>query len=109
MPTAHADIATTRAERHLKQLCGHLDQPSHHSGHSTRERAGGPSAHQVSRADTHGVIDFGNAQCTLDASDDSLSIALVAETGDELDRLQRIMAARLEIIGRRDHLIVTWT
>jgi hypothetical protein len=74
------------------------------------DAAGGrPPAATVSSAGREGIIDFGWGRCTLHAATDALT--LHAEAGDP-QRLQQIkdgITARLERIGRRDQLTVTWT
>lgn len=52
------------------------------------------------------VFDWGT--CTLSASNDALTIH--AEAGDEnaLDRARALIGHRIETIGRRDDLRVSW-
>jgi len=114
VPTAHASVLTTRPNRYLTQLCRHVDQLSRCSDHRPRLKQGhpehahsGPEAY-VSWSDTAGTIDLTWGRCTLTANDNAL--VLRAEAGNDLDlhRLQALLGARLEHVGRRDHLIVSW-
>lgn len=68
-----------------------------------------PPAATASSAGTEGIIDFGWGRCTLNATADALT--LHAEAGDpqHLQQIQDGITARLERIGRRDKLTVTWT
>ena len=109
MPIAHTHVSTDRPGRYLVQLCEHLNQISHHARHGSTTDSGGPP--QVRRAewtDSHGDIEFPAGQCTLDAQDYTLTITLAADDADELRRMQELFATRLETIGRRDGLTVTW-
>lgn len=67
-----------------------------------------PSVQHVDYSDTHGVIRFDEGQFTLQATSDTLSLRVDAGNEDALQRLQDGITARLEKIGRRDQLTVTW-
>ena len=108
MPTAEAWIRTDRAARYLAQLCGHASQlgrDDHSQGHGD-DRA--PRPVRVDRDDTDGVMVFDRGRCTLRATDRELVLAAEAEDGETLRLIQDALAARLELIGRRDGLTVTW-
>jgi hypothetical protein len=47
-------------------------------------------------------------QWTLQATPDALTLHAEAANEEDLQRIQDLLAARLEKIGRRDHLTVTW-
>lgn len=109
MPTARADVSTDRAGRYLAQLCEHLNRIGDHARHgATTHSAGPPQLRRVEWTDSHGVIEFAAGNCTLDAEDHTLTIALTADDSDELRRMQELFATRLETIGRRDGVRVTW-
>jgi hypothetical protein len=99
MLIADARVATDRAGRYLVQLCRHVELAAR----------GRPQmrAH-VEWSDDAGVISLGPGRCTLRA--DSGVLALRAEAPDEetLRHIQQRIADRLEQIGRRDRLTVTW-
>jgi len=106
MPAAEARIRTHRASRYLTQLCEHTarigDRPHRH-GHTELLR---PRRAEHSEAD--GVIDFDEGRCTLRATAEEL--VMVAEAADprRLRLIQDALGARLEMIGRRDRLTLTW-
>lgn len=109
MPSAQTRISTDRASRYLTQLCEHLN----HLGHNPRRHAGtrsghGPDVQRVEWNETHGVIEFPFGTCDLTATEDALTIRLTADEPDALRHLQDMITARVETIGRRDDLEVTW-
>ena len=109
MPTAHADVSIDRASRYLVQLCEHLNQMRGHARHGATTRSNGPlQVRRVEWTDQHGVIEFPAARCTLDATEDTLTVTLVADEPDELRRMQDLFANRLQTIGRRDNLAIAW-
>ncbi|HLJ99071.1 MAG TPA: DUF2218 domain-containing protein [Streptosporangiaceae bacterium] len=110
MPASHAHVRTDRAGRYLAQLCNHGGQLSRLSFHQPRSHAGGagPSAARSEHSGTDGVIDFGWGRCTLHATGDALMLTAEAEDPQNLQRLQDGIARRIERIGRRDQLTVTW-
>lgn len=121
MPASSAHVPTSRAARYLAQLCnhgrlmsrltrhrapGHGQDRGHGDGHGND---GAPPAATASSAGTEGLIDFGWGRCTLRATAGALT--MYAEAGDP-QRLRQIedgISARLQRIGRRDQLTVTWT
>lgn len=111
MPTAVARIPTERASRYLVQFCRHLGQMSRMRQQPPARHGGGdmpPMVQDVDYSDTCGVIRFDEGQFTLQATSDTLSLRVDADDEDTLQRLQNGIAARLEKIGRRDRLTVTW-
>ena len=106
MPIAQARIPTDRASRYLVQLCEHLHHMRDLRG---QRRAGhGPEIRRVDWTDSRGVIEFPSGTCHLIAADDGLTISLAADDTAALQHLQDLRGARLETIGRRDKLAVTW-
>ncbi|MER6076059.1 DUF2218 domain-containing protein [Streptomyces sp. NPDC001817] len=111
MPTAAAHIPTERASRYLVQFCRHLGQMSRMRHQRPARHEGGgmpPTVQDVDHSDTCGVIRFDGGQLTLQATSDTLSLRVDADDEDILQRLQTGITARLEKIGRRDQLTVTW-
>lgn len=109
MPTANTRIPTDRAARYLTQLCQHLNQITSHPRDARSTHGGAsPQIRRIDRSDTHGVIEFAAGTCTLHATRDELTILLAAVDATALEHLQRLLCQRLETIGRRDNLIVTW-
>lgn len=95
-----AFVSTDRPDRYLKQLCVHLEQlESRHPGV-------GPQVHcSEDRAEIH----LGQARCEMLPLDGAL--LLRAESVDEatLGEIAARIAERLETIGRRDAVTVTWS
>ncbi len=108
MPNAQTRVPTDRAGRYLAQLCQHLNQISGHTRHGGPADGGGPQVLRVEWSDSHGVIEFTAGKCTLNASSDELTITLAAVDTEELHQMQHMFSARLETIGRRDNMVVTW-
>jgi hypothetical protein len=123
MPASSAHVPTARAARYLAQLCSHgrlmsrltrhraprhgQDQEQDHgAGHGTD---GAPPAATAISAGTEGIIDFGWGRCTLTATDGALTLHAEAEDPRRLRQIEDGVAARLQRIGRRDQLTVTWT
>jgi hypothetical protein len=108
--TANGRADTTRADRYLGQLCDHLDHmrrtasPDHQPG----GRAGAPDVRRVERTESSGVIVFDWGTCTLRASADRLTVQVEAVDDAALTRAQTLIGHRIEVIGRRENLIVTW-
>lgn len=111
MPTAEAHVSTERASRYLVQLCRHLGQMSGVRHQPPARHGGGgmpPTVQDVDYSDAAGVIRFAEGRLTLQATPDTLNLRIDAGGQDTLQRLQDGITARLEKIGRRDHLMVTW-
>lgn len=106
MPTATTRIPTDRAGRYLAQLGQHLNRIGNHPRHA--HDGASPQVRRVDRSDGHGIIEFAAGTCTLHASGDELIIELTAVDATALEELQRLLSTRLETIGRRDNLTVTW-
>jgi hypothetical protein len=109
MPSFYARVPTTRASRYLVQLCQHGSLMSRLPRHRRPGHGGPPPAATLSPAGTEGVIDFGWGRCTLRASTDALTLHAEADDQQRLEQIQDGITARLERIGRRDQLTVTWT
>ncbi|WP_037577387.1 DUF2218 domain-containing protein [Phaeacidiphilus oryzae] len=130
MPSAQARVATTRADRYLRQLCEHAGRMGHPSGHlgallghasgeahRTPGRLRGAAMPKVLRAESpaagaddtpEGLIEFDSGRCRLRAEPDLLLLTVDAGDASQLARITDALAARLERIGRRAGLAVTW-
>ena len=109
MSTAQIRIPTTRASRYLTQLWQHLNQISGRPRHRGPSHTGRPpQLRRVEYDDSHGVIEFASGTCILRAASNELTIDLAAADANDLQHLQQLLSARLETIGRRDNLPVTW-
>jgi hypothetical protein len=100
MPIAEASVATERSGRYLVQLCQHLNKVA--------QRNPQMQAH-VEWSDDRGQISFGWGRCTLRALPGVLTLRAEAADEEHLQRLEQRVADRLEQVGRRDRLTVTWT
>jgi hypothetical protein len=119
MPASDARVPTTRAARYLAQLCSHgrlMSRLTRHRapGHSQEHGAGhaadgAPPAPTATSAGAEGIIDFGWGRCTLRATDAALTLHAEAEDPRRLRQIEDGVAARLQRIGRRDQLTVTWS
>lgn len=113
MLTAEAHVHTDRPSRYLVQLCRHASQMGQHLGDRWRphhsEGALAPlEVQHVEWSDTHGIIRLNQGQCTLQATEATLTLRADAATENDLQRIQGLLAGRLGKIGRRDHLTVNW-
>jgi hypothetical protein len=100
MLIAEAHVETGRSSRYLVQLCRHVDEAA---------RAHPQMRAHVEWSDDHGVISFDWGRCTLRALPGVLTLRAEAPDEDSLRRVEHRVADRLQRIGRRDHLTVTWT
>jgi hypothetical protein len=100
MLIAEAKVATERSSRYLVQLCRHVNQVA--QTHPQMQA-------QVEWSDDRGVISLGWGRCTLRADPGVLTLRAEAPDEDSLHQLEQRVAGRLEQVGRRDRLTVTWT
>jgi hypothetical protein len=111
MLTAQAHVRTERPSRYLVQLCRHAGQMSRHLGRVRTAHAGADPAPEVTHvewSDTHGTVELNWGRWTLEAAHDTLTLTAEATDEHNLRRIQDLLSARLEQIGRRDRLTVTW-
>lgn len=99
MLIAEAKIETERPGRYLVQLCQHINLVAQTH---PQMRA------QAEWSDDRGVINFGAGRCVLRADAGVLTLRAEAADADTLNELQQRIAGRLEQVGRRDGLTVTW-
>ncbi len=100
MLIAEARVKTERPSRYLAQLCRHINLVARLN---PRMRA------RVEWSDDHGVISLGAGRCTLRADPGVLTLRAEADDEATLHQLEQRVADRLEQVGRRDRLTVTWT
>src|SRR6266699_1845375 len=109
MPVSQARVPTGRAGRYLSQLRKHTGHPGFPVlRHGPGDGGAAPVPRHTEWSDTDGVVDFGWGRCTLHAIGDALILHAEADDQQNLRRIQDALAARLDQIGRRDHLTVTW-
>lgn len=100
MLSSEARVDTDRPSRYLAQLCRHLSQIA--QAH-TDLRA------QVEWPDSDGAVTFAWGRCNLHAAAGVLTLRAEADDEDALSRITRAVAGRIEQIGRRDGLAVSWS
>lgn len=114
MLTSEACVETDRPSRYLVQLCRHFNHQGRHLPHRPRTHHGGEwHAHpegqaQVEWSETHGTVNFGWDQCTMQATPDTLTLRAEAADEETLQRIQGLLAGHLNRFGRRDDLTVNW-
>jgi hypothetical protein len=115
MPTAEARIRTDRASRYLTQLCKHTaritalapgHRRDHRDGHDETQATTIPRHAEYSG--TEGCIAFDQGRCTLRATSEELILLVEADDQRQLRGIQEALSARLQRIGNRDHLTLTW-
>jgi hypothetical protein len=99
MLIAEASVPTERASRYLVQLCQHISLVAQANPHM--------QAH-AEWSDDQGVISFGDGRCVLRAGPQALTLRAEASDEQTLGRLQERIAGRVEQVGRRDGLTVSW-
>jgi hypothetical protein len=110
MPNAEADIQTDHAARYLARLCGHagkMGAAGHRLGHRRPGHAP-PEVRQVDCSGTEGTVRLDWGQWTMRALPGLLAIRAGAADEENLLRIQDLITTRLENLGRREHLTVTW-
>jgi hypothetical protein len=103
MLTAEAHVLTDRPGRYLGQLCRHAS----HMRHQSRTHAS-PEVRHVEWSDTHGTVVLDSGRWTLEAARNTLTLRAEAANNEDLQRIQDLLTQRIDKIGRRDHLTVTW-
>jgi hypothetical protein len=92
--TATARVATPRADRYAKQLCGHARWKAQHAEWT-------PPTGEIRFPGDLGT-------CRLTATADHLLLVVTAVDAASLATVQRIIDANLERFAARDHLAVEW-
>ena len=59
-------------------------------------------------SDTDGIVTLNWGQWTMHAAAGTLTLRAEADSKENLRRIQDLLTARLEKIGRSDHLTVNW-
>ena len=111
MLTAEAQVETERPGRYLVQLCRHVSQMGQHLRQRPRTHVGGdapPEVQHVEWSDTYGIVRLSWGQWTMQTTPDTLTLRTEATDEENLRRIQDLVAARLEIFGRRGQLKVNW-
>jgi hypothetical protein len=117
---AEAVIPTGQAARYLARLGQHAGKMRGHPGlaagrglrHGPRAGRGSQEPPQVQGAEwspARGTVTLNWGRWTMDAADATLTVRAEAAGEENLRRIQDLLTARLESLGRREHLTVTWT
>ena len=99
MLIAEATVATDRSRRYLVQLCRHVKLAAQRNSLMQAD---------VEWSDDRGLISFGWGRCTLRADLGVLTLRAEAADQEGLHQLEQHLGDRLEQVGRRDRLTVTW-
>jgi hypothetical protein len=111
MLTAEALVETQYPARYLAQLGRHAGKMSEHRLHRPRAHGGGGTQPQVTEADwseTAGTVSLSWGRWSMQALPGTLRLRAEAADEESLRRIQELITARLEKIGRRDQLTVGW-
>jgi hypothetical protein len=110
MLTAEAVIQTEHPDRYLIQLCNHVSKLGGHQRHRPRPHNGhaAPPDMHAEWTSTDGVVSLAWGRWTMHAGPGTLTLRAEAADQENLRRIQDLVTARLEKIGRRDQLIVSW-
>jgi hypothetical protein len=111
MPTAETTVQTEHPGRYLVQLCKHASKMSGHLRHRPRIHDGGAGSPEMRHAEwssTDGIVTLNWGQWTMHAAPGTLTLRAEAADQENLRRIQDLVTARLEKIGRRNHLTVNW-
>jgi hypothetical protein len=107
--TAETHVTTDRATRYLAQLCEHASHVGRQHPHRARTHARAQvNVQHAEWADSHGILTFDSGLCALEATESALILRAEAADVETLQRIQEALTRRIETIGRRDHLSVTW-
>ncbi len=90
---ATAQISTPNARRYLGQFVKHFAHKLPFARHETNE---------------HGEVEFPLGLCTLDASEQRLSIIVNAGTPEQITRLKQVVDRHLLRFAHREPLSINW-
>jgi hypothetical protein len=111
MLASEATVKTEHPGRYLTQLCEHASKMGGSRLHRPRGHASGGEPPEMRRAEwsgTDGTVIMNWGQWTMHAAPGTLMLRAEAGSEESLQRIQDLVTARLEKIGRRDHLTVSW-
>lgn len=110
LKTAVARVAVDTPSRYLVRFCQHASQMGAPMRHRPRAHAGGrpPEMRDVTWDETDGSLTLDWGRCTLHAGTGVLELRAEADDEDGLARIQELVAGRLEKLGHRAGLTVTW-
>jgi len=113
--TAEAVIQTPDPARYIARLCrhatqmsAHATQVSQHLRHRDTGDAGPPQVQHAEWTATAGTVTLNWGQWTLHAGPGTLTIRAEAGSTASLRRIQDLLTTRLEKLGKRERLTLTW-
>ncbi|HEY1620876.1 MAG TPA: DUF2218 domain-containing protein [Streptosporangiaceae bacterium] len=110
MLTSEAAVETEHPGRYLTQLCEHASKMGGNRLHRPRSHGGGepPEMRGAEWSGTEGTVTLNWGRWTMHAAPGTLTLRAEADSEENLRRIQDLVTARLEKIGRRDRLTVNW-
>ena len=112
MLTSEARVETEHPGRYLTQLCEHASKMGGPRPHRPRSHHPGggepPEMRHAEWSGTDGTVILNWGQWTMHAAAGTLTLRAEADSEQNLRRIQDLLTARLQKIGRRDHLTVNW-
>ena len=106
--TPHASRYIARLCRHATQMSAHASQISRHQRHRDADDAGPPEIQHAEWTAATGTVTLNWGQWALHADPGTLTIRAEADSAASLRRIQDLLTTRLEKIGKREHLTLTW-
>jgi uncharacterized protein len=91
MHTAHMQVQTEKASRYLKALCNHFNRKV-----------------TASYDDQHGSVQFGFANCEMDATEDVLAIHVQADDEENFARVKAVIVSHLEKFTGDENVEMIW-
>jgi hypothetical protein len=102
-------VPTTRADRYLAQLIDHLGHLGDHgSGGHGHGHGSPPAVGRIERSGDRAEIEVAGCVIELTAAPTELLLVVRAEDAETMARGRGLIQGRVETIGRRDQLQVTW-
>jgi len=111
MLTAEAHVQTEYPGRYLARLRGHVGKMDPHLRHRVRRHRNGGSPPEIRHTEwsaTGGTVTLNWGQWTVQTTTDTIRLRAEAADGENLRRIQDMLTTRLENLGRREHLKITW-
>lgn len=91
MPSTFASVVIPSPAKYMARLCNHF-------------------AHRVTvhREATSARIDFPNAPCVLQATENNLEISVTTDDREQLERLQEVITRHLKQVAAAETFDVSW-
>jgi hypothetical protein len=92
MPTRTGYVATSRAQRYVKQLVSHFGTKV-----------------TTELTDSGGILQFDFGRCDLEVTPDGIRLLATCDDPDQLPTVADVVGRHLERFGAADQLTVTWS